>query len=94
MGPSFLPDERAVAKWVLERFPFQRSLHWRITKHTEEAGEVAGAYVKMNDGTGRKTAADLRQECAQAYICLLGIAGAAGFRLDDAVAEEWERCNG
>ena len=50
-----------------------------------------GAFVKMGDGTGRKTLADLAQETAQLVICAMALAEAAGFDLETEIEDEWWR---
>jgi NTP pyrophosphatase (non-canonical NTP hydrolase) len=81
------PSPTDVIEWVRQRWPHACTVESRALKLAEEAGEVVGAVVKMSEG--RKTLADLATECAQAVMCLKGIAGAAGFDLDAAVTAEW-----
>jgi NTP pyrophosphatase (non-canonical NTP hydrolase) len=88
------PTQKDTLDFVRERWPHHVSPQARLNKLGEEYGEVVGAFVKMGDGTGRKTLADLAQETAQMVICAMALAEAAGFDLLVEIADEWERsCN-
>lgn len=84
------PTQADVLAWVVARWPGRGTPHWRASKLCEEAGEVMGAVIKMDEG--RKTLADLAQESAQATICLMALAESAGFDLMAEVAKEYDRC--
>lgn len=88
--PVGFPTQAQVLAWVAERWPDRTTTIWRAAKLCEESGEVMGAVIKMDEG--RKTVADLRQESAQALICILGVAESAGFDVFEAVAQEYHRC--
>lgn len=84
-----MPDQAQTLAWVAERWPDRTALIWRAAKLGEEAGEVLGAVIKMDEG--RKTLADLRMEVAQVVICAMALAESAGFDLFTAIADEYER---
>lgn len=88
---SHLPTQTEVYEWREKHHPSVMGVVWAAAKLCEEAGEVMGVVTKMNDGTNRKTKTDLRREAAQAAICVMAVAEAGGFDLDDAIREEWER---
>lgn len=79
--------------FVRVRWPNKVDVQSRINKIVEECGEVMGAWVKMHDGTGRKTRGDLIQETAQLSICVKALAEAIGFDLGIEEEAEWKRCN-
>lgn len=83
------PTQTQIMEWVRIKFPTKTSVVHRAMKLGEEAGEVLGAVTKMDEG--RKTKADLGQELAQAVICCMGVAEAAGIDLDQEVRREWDR---
>ena len=84
IGGAF-PTQRQVFDWIRDRWPQQASPEWRALKLAEEAGEVAGAVVKREEG--RTTDADVRMETAQVVICAMALAESVGFDLWEAVAE-------
>jgi NTP pyrophosphatase (non-canonical NTP hydrolase) len=85
------PTQRAILRFVEVRWPHLADPQGRLNKLGEEYGEVLGAFVKMRDGTGRKTLDDLAQETAQMVICAYALAEASGFSLDREIAAEWVR---
>lgn len=90
MGVS--PTQKMTLDFVRDRWPDKVDVQSRLNKLGEEYGEIVGAFVKMNDGTGRKRLGDLAQETAQLTICAMALAEAAGFDLFYEVRAEWERC--
>lgn len=56
-------------------------------KVAEEAGEVAGAAIKMDEG--RRTAQDLADEAGDVVIALATALNRAGVSLGDAVMQRW-----
>lgn len=88
--PDMLPTQADVLAWVAERWPDRVSVVWRAMKFGEESGEVLGAVVK--ESIGLKTKADIAQESAQASLCLMALAEAAGFDLNAAIITEWADC--
>jgi NTP pyrophosphatase (non-canonical NTP hydrolase) len=85
------PSQRQTLDFVKERWPHMADPQSRLNKLGEEYGEVVGAYVKVFDGTGRKTFADVAQETAQMVICAMALAESLCFDLEDEIADEWER---
>ena len=85
------PTQQDTLDFVRSRWPDHVSPQARLNKLGEEYGEVVGAFVKMGDGTGRKTLADLAQETAQLVICAMALAEAAGFDLETEIEDEWWR---
>lgn len=83
------PTQAQTLAWVAQRWPDRTGLIWRAGKLCEEAGEVMGAVIKMDEG--RKTLDDLRMETAQVVICAMALAEAAGFDLRNAVTDEYHR---
>lgn len=81
---SALADQ--VAPWHAEKFPGV-SLDRVGLKFAEEAGEVAGALVKIEEG--RLTLDDLAGEIGDATICLARICTMAGLDYSTVVAERW-----
>jgi NTP pyrophosphatase (non-canonical NTP hydrolase) len=90
---KMLPTQKDTLDFVRERWPHLVDVQSRLNKLGEEYGEVVGAFVKMHDGTGRKSLADLAQETAQMVICAMALAEAAGFDLDEEIADEWVIAN-
>lgn len=89
MTSRVLPTQVDTLEWCRHKgFPLDPQ--GRAMKLGEEAGEVLGAVVKMAEG--RKSVHDLAQETAQLVICALALAQSAGFDLEGAIADEWDRC--
>lgn len=88
-----MPSQRETLEFVHDRWPHMADAQSRLNKVAEEFGEVFGAFVKMRDGTGRKTRGDVAQETAQLAICAMAFAEAMGFDLWAEVADEWGRAN-
>lgn len=86
--PRYFPTQADTLAYVAERWPDRCTPIWRAAKLCEEAGEVMGAVIKMDEG--RKTLADLRQETAQVVICAMALAQSAGFDIREAVSDEYE----
>lgn len=84
-----MPTQADVLAWVADRWPNRTTPIWRAGKLSEEAGEVMGAVIKVDEG--RKTVEDIRMEAAQVVICAMGLAESVGFDLWQAVADEWKR---
>jgi NTP pyrophosphatase (non-canonical NTP hydrolase) len=91
VGAGMKPTQQDTLDFVRSRWPDHVSPQARLNKLGEEYGEVVGAFVKMGDGTGRKTLADLAQETAQLVICAMALAEAAGFDLETEIEDEWWR---
>lgn len=87
-----MPTQAQTLEWMRRRWPERTDPIWRALKLGEEAGEVQGAVIKMDEG--RKTLADLSTETAQLVICAMALAESAGFDLEAAIATEWARCGG
>lgn len=87
-----VPTQAETLAWVRERWPDRCSPLHRVAKLCEEAGETIGAVIKMEDGSGRKTEADVAQETAQTVICAMALAESVGFDLWAEVAAEYARC--
>jgi len=84
-----MPTQAQTLEWVRRQWPGHTDPRSRALKLGEEAGEVLGAVVKMDEG--RKTLADLAMELAQLVICAMALAESAGIDLEQAIAAEWER---
>lgn len=82
-------DQAEVLDWVAQRWPDFASPVWRAMKFGEEAGEVLGAIIKH--AVGQKTTDDIKTEAAQAQLCLMALAEANNFDLDQAVADQWRK---
>lgn len=83
-----IPTEADFMQWVEER-GLNPHIDARLKKFGEEVGEVFGAAVAMDEDLTTKY--KLGQEMAQVFLCLRGIAGAAGIDLDAEIEAEWER---
>lgn len=83
------PSQEQTLAWVAEKWPDRTDPIWRAGKLCEEAGEVMGAVIKMDEG--RKTLDDLRMELAQVVICAMALAESAGIGLFPAVQAEYLR---
>lgn len=88
VGQRETPSQQEVLAWTRQRWPDKCDPVSRAMKVGEEAGEVIGAVVKMNEG--RKTKADLAFECAQLVLCVQALAESAGFDLAEYVEAEWQ----
>ena len=93
MTTRTVPTQKDTLDFVRVHWPKHVHVQARVNKLVEECGEVMGAWVKMGDGTGRKSITDLAQETAQLVICAMALAEAAGFDLENEIADEWERAN-
>jgi NTP pyrophosphatase (non-canonical NTP hydrolase) len=83
-----IPTQYELARW-LNNHHLSIGLNARLMKFGEEAGEVFGAAVAQAEGLEGKF--DLGQELAQTFMCLLGIAYAAGLDLTEEIGKEWDR---
>lgn len=81
------PTNDEVLAWVRERWPERCDLTSRAMKLAEEAGEVVGAVVRIEEGRG--SLAHLTQELAQLVMCIKGVAAIAGIDMEAAVDTEW-----
>lgn len=82
------PTNDEVLAWVRERWPHRCDLTNRAMKLGEEAGEVIGAVVRIEEGRGSTD--HLAKELAQLVMCIKGIAAIAGIDVETAVANEWD----
>lgn len=91
-GPPLVLNEvaRRVRAWRLRQFGEQT-----LTRHAlqvcEEAGEVARAVGKAEEGIRPETRGDLGSELADVILSACGLAAAAGIDLDAIVAARLER---
>ncbi|MGI8792387.1 MAG: MazG nucleotide pyrophosphohydrolase domain-containing protein [Acidimicrobiales bacterium] len=76
-----------VAAWQRDLWPNYTDPARKALKFTEEAGEVAGAVIKMEGGF--KDIDDLRGELGDAVISLVALADAVGVDLETTIADRW-----
>ena len=81
------PSNVEVLEWARARWPERCGLGDRAKKLAEEAGEVMGAVVRIEEGRGSKE--HLAQELARLVMCIKGVAAAADIDVDAAVEAEW-----
>ncbi|MCX5046691.1 hypothetical protein OG921_26300 [Aldersonia sp. NBC_00410] len=60
----------------------------RVTKVAEEAGEVVGALIKLQEG--RAEFEDVRSELGDVFLAALAAADQLGLRPSDVVADRWK----
>lgn len=76
-----------VGPWQRERWPMTATRERATLKLGEEAGELLGAVVKLEEG--RRTPQDVRDEIGDVLIALASVADLHGFDLHDCVAQRW-----
>lgn len=87
MSDSLDGVQAEVGEWQRRTWPDNQDPVTKALKFAEEAGEVAGAVIKMLEG--RKTQGDLANEIGDSIIALAGLAEVADINLATAVVARW-----
>lgn len=76
-----------VGPWQRKRWPATATQERTALKVCEEAGELAGAVIKLAEG--RRAPQDVRNEIGDVLISLAACADLHGFDLGDCARERW-----
>lgn len=80
---------KVVSTWQTEQF--NANMLERALALAEEAGEVARVVLKTSNNVRPSTRGNLREELADVFLTVCGLAGAGDIDLEDAVREKFER---
>lgn len=80
---------KLISDWQTTQF--NANILERALALAEESGEVARVILKTSNGIRPETRGNLREELADVFLTVCGLAGASGIDLEEAVQERLER---